>query len=50
MGKPITESRKEILSMIDRAENLIKIAPDALKDESILVNSNNILKITKEHI
>ena len=50
MGKPITESRKEILSMIDRAENLIKIAPDALKDESILVNSNNILKITKEPI
>ena len=50
MGKPITQSRKEVSTMIDRAESLIKIAPDLLKDETVLIDSNNILKIGKEPI
>jgi len=50
MGKPIIQSRKEVLTMIDRAENLIKIAPEIPIEESILIDSNNILKISKEPI
>jgi len=50
MGKPITQSRKEILTMIDRAENLIKVAPDFFKDDQIMIDSQNILKIVKEPI
>lgn len=50
MGKPITQARKEVLTMIDRAENLIKIAPELLKDDQIIIDSTNLLKIAKEPI
>ncbi len=50
MGKPITQARKEVLTMIDRAENMIKIAPEILNDETVLIDKNNILKIAKEPI
>jgi acyl-CoA reductase-like NAD-dependent aldehyde dehydrogenase len=50
MGKPIVYARKEIDTMIDRAENLFKLAPEVLKDETVLVDSTNYLKITKDPI
>lgn len=48
MGKPISQSRKEVDTMIDRAENLFKIAPPLLEDDIIQVDSKTMLKIRKE--
>lgn len=50
MGKPITQSRKEVITMIERAESLIKIAPEILADDNIHIDSSSILKIAKEPI
>ncbi len=50
MGKPIGYAKKEIDTMIDRAENLFKLAPEVLKEETVLVDSNNYLKILKDPI
>jgi acyl-CoA reductase-like NAD-dependent aldehyde dehydrogenase len=50
MGKPITQARREIDTMIDRAETLFKMAPEVLKEDNILIDSNNIQKIVKEPI
>lgn len=50
MGKPIGQARKEIGTMLDRAEYLFKLAPEVLKEDNILVDSQNILKIKKEPI
>jgi acyl-CoA reductase-like NAD-dependent aldehyde dehydrogenase len=50
MGKPIVYAKKEIATMIDRAENLFKLAPEILKEDTVLVDSTNYLKIIKEPI
>jgi acyl-CoA reductase-like NAD-dependent aldehyde dehydrogenase len=50
MGKPIIYARKEIETMIDRAENLFRLAPEVLKEETILVDSANYQKIVKDPI
>jgi acyl-CoA reductase-like NAD-dependent aldehyde dehydrogenase len=50
MGKPINYAKKEIATMLDRAESLYKVAPEVLKDETVLVDSTNYLKITKDPI
>lgn len=50
MGKPIAQARKEVLTMMDRAENLIKIAPEVLTEDNIHLDSSLMLKITKEPI
>ena len=50
MGKPISQARKEIDTMIDRAETLFKLAPEVLKEDNILIDSHNIQKIVKDPI
>jgi len=50
MGKPITYAKKEIATMIDRSEALFKLAPEVLKEDSVLIDSTNYMKILKEPI
>ncbi len=50
MGKPITQARREIDTMIDRAEVLFKLSTEVLKDDNILIDSQNIQKIVKDPI
>lgn len=50
MGKPLREARGEIKTMLGRAETLLKIAPEQLEEDVISVDSENILKISKESI
>lgn len=50
MGKPIAYARKEIGTMLERADYLFKVAPEVLKEETVLVDSTNYRKILKEPI
>jgi acyl-CoA reductase-like NAD-dependent aldehyde dehydrogenase len=50
MGKPLTQSRREVDTMLDRAEILFKLAPEILKDDNVLIDAHNIQKIQKEPI
>jgi len=50
MGKPLIQSRREIDTMLDRAESLFKLAPEILKEDNILIDAHNIQKIQKEPI
>jgi len=48
MGKPVIQAKREVDTMIDRAENLYKLAPDVMKEDNISIDSENILKIKKD--
>jgi len=50
MGKPLKQAKGEIKTMINRAEALLKIAPGQLEDDIISIDSENMLKISKESI
>ena len=50
MGKPLSQARREVDTMIDRAETLFKLAPEVLKEDIILIDSHNIQKIVKDPI
>jgi acyl-CoA reductase-like NAD-dependent aldehyde dehydrogenase len=49
-GKPLIQAKREIDTMIDRAENLYKLAADVMKDDNISIDSTNVLKIKKDPI
>ena len=50
MGKPLSQAKNEINTMLDRAENIFKLAPEILKEDNVLIDKNNYLKIVKEPI
>lgn len=50
MGKPLKQAKGEIKTMLNRAETLLKIAPSQLEDDIISIDSENLMKITKESI
>jgi acyl-CoA reductase-like NAD-dependent aldehyde dehydrogenase len=50
MGKPLSQAKKEITTMLDRCEHMFKLAEDVLKEDIIAVDSQNYVKITKEPI
>ncbi len=50
MGKPIRFSKKEITTMIERAEGLFSLAPQVLAEDIIKTDSNNFQKIIKQPI
>jgi acyl-CoA reductase-like NAD-dependent aldehyde dehydrogenase len=50
MGKPQSQAKKEISTMIDRAEAIYKMAKEVLKEDNISIDSQNMIKIKKEPV
>jgi len=50
MGKPLIQAMREIDTMIDRCNNLCELSKEALKDDIIVVDAQNMVKIKKEPI
>lgn len=50
MGKPLTQSKREIQTMFDRCEHLFTMAEEMLHDDVIHMDSNTFVKIRKDPI
>ena len=50
MGKPLVQAKKELATMIDRANHILRLAIRSLESENVLVDSQNMMKIVKEPV
>lgn len=50
MGKPISQARKEVDTMIARAETMFELSHEALREDNVLIDAQNMLKIKKDPI